>query len=51
MRMHGYCEKCHKIKMISVSPSRLAMLGKSHIIPTGLCAQCEEDHRAQTRAR
>jgi len=36
--MHGYCEKCHKIRMVRVT----AVTGK---IPVGICAGCEDQRK------
>lgn len=38
MRMHGYCETCHKMRMVRVTPVRLG----AHKVPVGICASCED---------
>ena len=37
MRLHGYCVKCHKIKLVTVRPS-----GMHRGVPVGICDACEE---------
>jgi len=45
MRLHGYCERCRKIKMVTVK----IMRGRG--VTIGVCQECEEKARAQTSAR
>jgi hypothetical protein len=41
MRLHGWCEACHKIKLVHVSSAGMvAMMGRG--VPTGICADCED---------
>lgn len=39
MRLHGYCETCHKVKMVLVTRPVPGAL------QTGICVQCEKDAR------
>lgn len=38
MKLTGFCEKCHKIKMVSVNMGRWGGRGT----PVGTCDQCAE---------
>jgi hypothetical protein len=38
MRLHGYCDDCHKVKMVRVNMSR--WLGRG--VPRGQCDDCAE---------
>ena len=40
MRIHGYCTSCHKIKMVRVSGSNLALAVRGGA--QGICSECEE---------
>ena len=46
MRLHGYCERCHKIKLVTVHGGLT-----TRSVPYGICAQCEEERNAPPRTR
>jgi hypothetical protein len=43
VRIHGFCQKCHKYKVITVSRQQLVKASRG--IPIGICASCEEVKR------
>jgi hypothetical protein len=45
MRLHGWCERCRRIKMVNVKIAR----GRGTVI--GVCSDCEEAQRAATNSR
>lgn len=49
MRLHGWCEKCHKIRPVRVSGHGMAMAARG--IPTGICSRCEQDEEDRRRSR
>ncbi len=47
--MHGYCEVCHRVRLVRVNMARLAsQIGRS---PVGVCAQCEEAEDERRKGR
>lgn len=44
MRLHGWCEQCHKVKLVTVRYPRAGQ------VQVGICAGCE-DARRQYRRR
>lgn len=51
--MHGYCEKCHRVRRVYVTPRALEKAvtrGGGVGIVVGICDECEEKDRAR-RAR
>lgn len=47
MRLHGYCTECHRIRMVRVNFGRYTGRG----VMQGVCDDCEEKRRAQSRTR
>jgi hypothetical protein len=41
MRLHGYCEKCKRLRYVTVRPLSLNFSK----VPLGICAECEKDKR------
>lgn len=50
MRLHGYCERCHRIKLVRVSGHGMAMYGARGIV-TGICDACQEKEDEERRKR
>lgn len=50
MKIHGYCERCHKIKRINTTSSAMVALAMNRPV-FGLCDTCELEERAISRAR
>ena len=44
MKIHGYCEKCHKPKRVRVAFGRW-----QGGVPTGVCDECEEAQNRRPR--
>ena len=45
MRLHGYCETCHRIKLVRVRVPRPGAM------QLGTCSACEEKAEAASRER
>lgn len=50
MKLHGWCEKCHKIRRVNVSGSGLARMAGG-CTATGICDECLDAEDAQRDAR
>lgn len=53
MKLHGYCESCHKVKPVRVSSAGMMAMSMKRI-PTGtcdVCVQAEEDKRRERLTR
>jgi hypothetical protein len=48
VKLHGWCERCHKIRRVTVHNHGMLMAG-AHGVPTGVCDQCEDDERERRR--
>ena len=48
MRVHGWCESCHRIKPVRVSGVGMAMM-MNRGAPTGICDDCEEKKNSRRR--
>lgn len=43
MKLHGYCETCHKIKRVRVTSAVIArMAARGGSVPIGKCDDCQE---------
>lgn len=42
MRLHGYCQKCHRVKRVTAPSSSVAMAVQMKRIVIGVCDQCLE---------
>ncbi len=42
MRIHGYCTKCRKIKLVEVAPRQLAKMAHRRGVAAGVCSACAE---------
>jgi hypothetical protein len=42
MRIPGYCEKCHRVRNVKVSGSKLCMAVATNQPARGICLQCEQ---------
>jgi hypothetical protein len=45
MRLHGWCERCRRVKLVYASGHALATARARDGLIVGVCAQCEEDAR------
>jgi len=45
MRLHGYCNVCRRIKLVSVSGHSHARRG----VIQGICAECEQSQRKEKK--
>lgn len=45
MRLHGWCTKCRRVRLVSVSGHGLAMAHARGGIAEGVCAECKEKER------
>jgi hypothetical protein len=50
MKIHGYCERCHKIKRINAGNAAMVNLAMNKPV-FGLCDACLEAEQAASRAR
>jgi hypothetical protein len=50
MKVHGYCERCHKIKRVQVGTAAMVAIATNRPV-YGLCDDCEQEERQATRAR
>lgn len=48
VRLHGWCERCHKVRRVTVYPSSLALLA-ARGLAVGVCDECEDDAEQRRR--
>lgn len=41
MKIHGYCEKCHRFKLVRVNAAGMARMVQFNQ-PSGICDDCDE---------
>ena len=51
MRLPGYCEKCHRVRTVSVSGHALAMAQAGRGVVQGICADCERKEQEERGKR
>jgi hypothetical protein len=49
MRLHGYCNVCRRIKLVSVSGHSLALAHARRGVIQGICAECEQSQRKEKK--
>lgn len=47
MRVHRFCERCRRIRRVTVSNGALARYGWRSGILTGICDICEDEARSR----
>ena len=50
MKLHGWCDKCRKIKRVNVSSAGMVNLAKKGV-PFGICDDCQETLDTARRKR
>lgn len=43
MKLHGWCSKCHRVRMVTVSGHSLAMAASARGVPSGVCDECARE--------
>ncbi len=51
MKLHGYCESCHRIRRVDANGHQLAMYVATGRPPSGECDECRETRERPTTRR
>lgn len=49
MKIYGFCNTCHKVKNVRVSPASMATAGRG--IAMGICSSCEDKAEEKRKKR
>lgn len=50
MKIHGWCERCHKVRRVEVSGAGVALVAAGGVA-TGVCDECQDEEDEKRRRR